>query len=289
MLRARIPVCLPPILALLAACSGARQPEPATRLDTTASDYQSPWGEDPAEDAGPPAEVATPVTPRGSSALGSLVRDPRGGRPPRATALVATEQQGLERLLQSTPRQSPDRPLLLRRIAEGYVELAASSDTKPALQKAIEYYSTLVRDYPSYVQIDEVLYYRGLACERAGDLQEARRSYFELIQKAPTSSFVPLAYLAFGELFFAEATADPSKWDLADAAFSEVLKYPPPKNVAACYARYRLGLGRRQLRGRDAAAATLRDASECTRSFPALPESAEVGQAAERAMALAGP
>ncbi|MGC4066059.1 MAG: hypothetical protein QM784_15690 [Polyangiaceae bacterium] len=47
--------------------------------------------------------------------------------------------------------------------------------------------------------------------------------------------------MAFGELFFQEAQADPSKWDLAAAAYKEVIKFPPPKNKAYGYARYKLG------------------------------------------------
>ncbi|MGC4066056.1 MAG: tetratricopeptide repeat protein [Polyangiaceae bacterium] len=47
--------------------------------------------------------------------------------------------------------------------------------------------------------------------------------------------------MAFGELFFQEAQANPSKWDLAAAAYKEVIKFPPPKNKAYGYARYKLG------------------------------------------------
>ena len=45
--------------------------------------------------------------------------------------------------------------------------------------------------------------------------------------------------MAFGELFFQEAQGDPSKWDLAAAAYKEVIKYPPPTNKVYGYARSR--------------------------------------------------
>jgi hypothetical protein len=43
--------------------------------------------------------------------------------------------------------------------------------------------------------------------ERRGDGQSARKAYFTLIAKKPRSGYVPSAYLAFAELFFAEARA----------------------------------------------------------------------------------
>ncbi len=43
----------------------------------------------------------------------------------RARALLIAEIQGLERLFRQTKKNSPDRPQLVRRLAEGYVELEA--------------------------------------------------------------------------------------------------------------------------------------------------------------------
>src|SRR6188768_1459977 len=106
----------------------------------------------------------------------------------RARALLITEIQGLERLYKSTPENSPDKPQLTRRLAEGYVELesAAVRDkiaadiaaqdakknkkdaTKPrqdaaaaekilaaARKSAINYYTLMKTDYPDYSKIDE--------------------------------------------------------------------------------------------------------------------------------------
>src|SRR5690606_25343876 len=93
-----------------------------------------------------------------------------------------------------------------------------------ARKSAIKYYQQMVKSYSSYSKLDEVLYYLAYEYEQAGDLQNARKTYFDLIEKAPKSTYVPNAYLAFGELFFQEATADPSKWALAEAAYLEVMK-----------------------------------------------------------------
>ena len=86
-----------------------------------------------------------------------------------------------------------------------------------------------------------MLYYLAYEYEQAEDLQNARKVYFELIEKAPKSPYIPNAYLAFGELFFQEAQGDPTKWDLSAAAYKEVIKYPPPDNKVYGYARYKLG------------------------------------------------
>ncbi len=203
-------------------------------------------------------------------------RDTRKNRlQARARALLITEIQGLERLYKRTAKKSADRPQLTRRLAEAYVELesAAQRDkiaadiqsqdakkknpgaankfkadavqaekiVKAARDKAIVYYTMMKNDYPDYSKLDEVLYYLAYEHEQGGNLKDARSIYFELIQKAPKSPFIPYAYLAFGELFFQEAQGDPAKWDLSAAAYKEVVKYPPPTNKQFGYARYKLG------------------------------------------------
>jgi tetratricopeptide (TPR) repeat protein len=207
--------------------------------------------------------------------MSAAQRDERRNRlAARARALLVTEIQGLETLFSSTRESSPDRVQLARRLAEAYVELEAAAtrdkteseikadDAKKgnaanldkfkgdaekakkvilaAREKAIKYY-TLVKDkYPSYGQLDEVLYYLAYEYEQANDLTNARKVYYELIEKKPQSKYIPNAYLAFGELFFNEAQGDPSKWDLAAASYQETIKYPPPDNKVYGYAYYKL-------------------------------------------------
>ena len=148
----------------------------------------------------------------------------------RARALLITEIQGLERLFKQTKKNSPDRPQLLRRLAEGYVELEAAAvrdeiaedlaaqDTKKkspekagahkaeatkakkvgeaARSSAIKYYSMMKDQYPNYSKLDEVLYYLAYEHEQGKDYQNARKVYFELIEKSPQSPYIPNAYLA---------------------------------------------------------------------------------------------
>jgi hypothetical protein len=46
----------------------------------------------------------------------------------RRKALLILELVRLEKILEVTPQKAPDRPVLLRRLAEGYAELAAIAD-----------------------------------------------------------------------------------------------------------------------------------------------------------------
>jgi tetratricopeptide (TPR) repeat protein len=174
-------------------------------------------------------------------------RDGRMGRlRPRGRALLVTELNGLENLFANVVRGAPERPTLIRRLAEDYAELEASctndnraAEANAARQKAVSYYTLLRSDHPSYPLMDEALYYLAYEYELGQDLASARKTYFELIQKHPNSRYIPSAYLAFGEMFFEEAAKDPSKWDLAIAAYNEVIKYPPPDNKVYGYAWYK--------------------------------------------------
>jgi tetratricopeptide (TPR) repeat protein len=202
-------------------------------------------------------------------------RDERKSRlQARQRALLVTEIQGLESLFSSTKKNAPDRPQLGRRLAEAYVELEAAAFRdkteaeikrdelkkknpqaagqqqtqanqaanvlKAARKKAIDYYTLIIKDYPTYAALDEVLYYLAYEYEQANDLKNARRVYYELIQKRPDSKYIPNAYLAFGELFFNEAQGDPSKWEHAAQAYEKVIGYPPPNNKVYGYAWYKL-------------------------------------------------
>ncbi len=210
-----------------------------------------------------------------SEQMGSSQRDERKNKlQSRARALLVTEISGLENLFGSTPKSSADRPTLARRLAEDYVELesaafrektqaevdrdglkktnpaAAGQKQTVALQAATilnrartqaeKYYGLITTDYPNYPQLDEVLYYLAYEYEQANDNAKARTVYLQLIQTRPNSKYIPNAYLAFGELFFNEAQGDPSKWDFAAQAYTEVIKFPPEKSKVYGYAWYKL-------------------------------------------------
>jgi len=189
------------------------------------------------------AEIAAPGS--GASQPGA---PPPHARALRSTSRIETEITGLQQLLAVTPRSAPDRPQVLYRLAIAYADLASAAAaegraaaSQGAHGKAVELFTTLHDDYPAFARLDEVLFERGNQQLAVGARDRTRRDWFELIQKFPQSKLIPNAYLGFGELFFEESAADPSKLQLAKQAYMEVLKYPPPANTAWGYAQYKLG------------------------------------------------
>jgi tetratricopeptide (TPR) repeat protein len=175
--------------------------------------------------------------------------------------LLIKEIAQLEGLWKVTGKGAGDRVQLARRLAETYVELenasfrekieaeikgdtAAADKAKKTVDlgrgNAIKYYKLVANEYKSYPQLDEVLYYLAFEYEQGNNLEEARKVYFQLINDAPQSKYIPNAYLAFGELFFTEAQGDPSKFQLARDAYQKVLEYPPAENKVYGYAQYKL-------------------------------------------------
>lgn len=244
-------------------------------------------------------------------------RDERKSRlQARQRALLVTEIQQTERLFETTKKSAPDRPQLARRLAEEYVELEAAAFRdkteaeikrdeakkanpkaagqfqtnanqadavmKAGRKKAIDYYATIVRDYPDYAQLDEVLYYLAYEYEQANDLKNARSVYYDLIKKRPNSKYIPNAYLAFGELFFNEAQGDPSKWDLAAQAYSEVIKYPPPNNKVYGYAWYKLAYVNWNKGDLDKALNAFKKTIEFGVAYTQLPGAAKLADSARR-------
>ena len=175
--------------------------------------------------------------------------------------LLIKEITQLEGLWKATGKGAGDRVMLARRLAETYVELenaafrekieaeikgnaAEAEKAKKTVDlgrgNAIKFYKIVANEYKSYPQLDEVLYYLAFEYEQGQNLDEARKVYFQLINDAPQSKYIPNAYLAFGELFFTEAQGDPSKFQLARDAYSKVLEYPPAENKVWGYAQYKL-------------------------------------------------
>ena len=186
---------------------------------------------------------------------------------PRATPLLIAEVQQIETLFVRTETSSPERPRMMWRLAEDYVELAsaeareqktsaerarverAKKVEKAARLTAIKYYRRLEGEYPRFCYkgtapatpnagcLDEVLYFMGLEYEALGDYPEARKVYFSLLKGFPQSALIPLVYFGFGELFLKEAQAEPGKWSLALRAYGKAAEYSGSSIVAAARGR----------------------------------------------------
>lgn len=144
-------------------------------------------------------------------------------RPARSMALLAAENQALSRLLEVTPASDPDRPRLLMRLAESFAEMAREEGAPASRARAAEHYALAAE--ARWSGADEARYYEGLEQQCLGDMDKARRAYFDIVLTHPASSFVPYAYFAFGELFRRDSDDDSSKIELARLSYNKVLEF----------------------------------------------------------------
>ncbi len=252
-------VCVPAsVEEELAACpSGAavapRRPGSAVVL------AHASRGETPAH-----ATAQTPATP-GIRATPELL-DPHASRRQRDQRLLERQRTILTRLAARTPLDDPQRPEILRRLAETYAELIAGAERRarsfdePMFQargrrregllrrqqeaeqserearaEAVRVLAELVRDHPNAPHADEALYTLAYHLERMGEGQRARQAYQRLIRGYSGSRYVPHAYLAFAEHAFEEGQLDDAR-----QLYRRVLDYPPERNPVYTYARYKL-------------------------------------------------
>jgi tetratricopeptide (TPR) repeat protein len=217
-----------------------------------------------------------------------LIRDTRRFRlHPRSSKLVIAEVKALEALLATTP-SGPDRPLLQRRLGDAYVELSYATEDERGIEnaaaaaataKAIKMYNLVLDSGPQGKGLDEVLYSLALEYERTDNGDNARKAHLRLIQSWPSSPLIPLSYLAFGEYFFADGKGDPTKLPLAEQAFNEVIKYPPPANRAYGYAHYKLGEVFKQMGDHTRALSQFKKAIESASANP-VPGAAQIAEQA---------
>jgi tetratricopeptide (TPR) repeat protein len=292
-----------PLIFALPACAGqgSTLPAPPPREDST-----------PAQETATPDDAAAPLTAAPEAPTPEETElappEPRVWRA-RSAGLIITEINGLESLLASTPKDGADRVLLLRRLAEDYVELehAAARAVKPASPSARsaaahreplggparamakarslaqKYYATIEDEYPSYPQLDEVLYFLAHEYELANDSANARRVYFELVQKRPRSKYVPNAYFAFGELFSKQA-----EWGFARDAYIKVIGSPPPDNNVYGYAWYKLALVFSKTGEFDKALKSFKKVIEYSVNFSQLPNAGMLAEKARTGMVALG-
>jgi tetratricopeptide (TPR) repeat protein len=255
--------------------------------------------------AGPLQAVAVAVSSAKTPGVDPRVfRDARkSSLLPRPASLLIAEIQGLETLFRATDLKSPDRPHILRRLAEDYHELACVNSTgmagtqnataRKAREETIRNYTLLVADYsgvpspdfptsspPAYPLLDDVDYFLGYEYEQSGDAANARRAYYDLIQKMPGSKYIPAAYLAFGDMFFDEAQSDPTKWEIAKQAYQKTIAYPPPDNRVYGYAWYRLAHVFGNLSESPQALNAFKKTIDFATLFPRLPGSDALAEAA---------
>ncbi|MCA9605839.1 MAG: tetratricopeptide repeat protein [Myxococcales bacterium] len=187
----------------------------------------------------------------------------------RALQLLQREVQVLERLVQRTRAGDARGADYLLRLAETYFELQQYYNTRARgldepifqarsaknaakvrqlqqqqqqaeeqlthfRQEAIRHYARLVRDYPNYRNMDQVLFSLAFGLEEMRQFQRARQVYHRLIKGFPQSQYIPHAYLSFAEYYFGEGDMR-----AAQQFYNKVTEIPPDRNPVYGYALYK--------------------------------------------------
>jgi tetratricopeptide (TPR) repeat protein len=91
---------------------------------------------------------------------------------------------------------------------------------------------------PSDARADRDLLDDAQRASEHGDKARARAALVELVKQWPSSSYLPDAYVALGDLSF--ETGDVAGLKEAEQEYLEALKFPPPANRVYGYASYKL-------------------------------------------------
>ncbi len=105
--------------------------------------------------------------------------------------------------------------------------------------EAVNRYKEIVRKYPKYQRMDEVLYFLGHNLWDQSKEQEALGIYKLLVVRYPQSKYVADAYLAFGEYYFDNSKGQRLPLLKALAAYKKASSFP--ENKVYLYAIYKQG------------------------------------------------
>jgi TolA-binding protein len=158
-------------------------------------------------------------------------------------------------LIEDTDPDDPERPDLLFRLAELYaqqqrywrfraMELFAAIEkaktpkeksdlrkkqkeyqdaSKKALLSAVKVYKAIADEprYRNYPRMDEALFYYAYTLQNAKYEKESRQVFHKLIKDYPNSKYIPDAYLAFADYYFAQ-----NSLANAEQFYDKVLQFP---------------------------------------------------------------
>jgi len=85
----------------------------------------------------------------------------------------------------------------------------AEAEQKDILKKSLSYqamaidqYRTIIKKYPKYKRMDEVLFFLGHNMWESDKKEQAATVYMKLVKDHPKSKYLPDAYLAIGQFYF---------------------------------------------------------------------------------------
>jgi tetratricopeptide (TPR) repeat protein len=202
--------------------------------------------------------------------------------------LLEIEIDNLAALLASTPRQDRDRPAIVRRLAQSYLELASSNDregdaaasdrAREARKKAVALFDELATAYrdwcaipahagaPAHGCADESSLESARAHEALGEAEQAAQAYARIIRDMPSSPFVARARYAVAGLWLGAG-----KTDDARQAYGKVAAESPSREPLSAYAAYRLGYLLWAAGDRTGAVGELSSVMRAAQAYPTLP------------------
>jgi len=184
--------------------------------------------------------------------------------------------ESLKKIISLSPEKSKETPGLLFRLGELYWEESkffffeanrkdddlinamnrkdqagqekAKQEKEQLLKRSKEYgrlavdqYTVIVQEHPTFERTDEVLYFLGHNLMETGDDRKALVAFKRLIDKHPKSRFLPDAHLAFGEYYFNNANKS-AKRELLEKALDSYKKAASfPESQVYAFALYKQG------------------------------------------------
>lgn len=235
-----------------------------------------------------PLKALAKTDPKFAAAARRLARDYVELEQAKQAELVAIDAE----LTTARTASSPTTELERRRTAILAVR-------ERAYERATSLYRDAI-DAPAYPAVDEALYELAVehetrgrahvrdaseAGEAAAALGRARATYLELVKKCPASPLAGPAFLAFGDMYFDEAVAGRSEWQLAIAGYHRAMREgPPPANGEWAYASYKLGFAYWHTGERPDAVEAFQAAVASARQHPSQRVADQVLADAERAL-----
>ncbi len=122
-------------------------------------------------------------------------------------------------------RSKTDRFFEVHRESETIVKLAPrlvkAASSRASVQKAVDTYGLIQAKFPNFPQMDLVIFNHAFARQALGQEKESEVLYGTLINRYPSSLFVPDAHLAIGEIAFTR-----SQFAVALDHFNAIRKFP---------------------------------------------------------------
>lgn len=122
-------------------------------------------------------------------------------------------------------KSKTDRFFEVHRESETVVRFAPrhvkSASSRASVQSAISEYTTIMKKFPQFPQMDVVVFNSAFAAQIVNNEKQAESLYLSLINKYKDSFLVPDAYLALGEIEF-----NRNRFALALEHFNAIRRYP---------------------------------------------------------------